>query len=145
MPKNYQIIEDPTSRAEETLAVYPSSLTSQSTSLYERESQKEHQDSKLHFQRLFAEWERNVGPYSNTNRLKGDPAFLEIVSMGREAIPYLYAMLMDGNFAAVFFCEEIFKTRLLPPERFSFKAIVDDTYPSSKELIELWLSHLNRL
>lgn len=96
------------------------------------------------FQTLFAEWERNVGPFSNTNRLKSDPTFKRIVSMGEQATPYLYSMLQEGNFAAVLFCEEIYQTRLLPPERFSFKAIADNSYPTSTELIGLWLSHLSK-
>lgn len=145
MPTSAYHKDDDTPSVEETLAVYPQKLTPRVTSLYERESEKEHEDSELRFQRLFSEWERNVGPFSNPKRLKSNPAFLEIVSMGEKAIPSLYAMLMDGNFAAVLFCEEIYKTRLLPPERFSIKAIGDGTYPTSKELIELWLSHLNRL
>lgn len=145
MPHRYNIIEESTSIAEETLAVYPQTRTIQSATHTDSLQAPSHDETKQRFQHLFAEWERNVGPFSDPNRLKGDSAFKAIVSIGDKATPYLLDMLKEGNFAAIFFCEEIYKTRLLPPERFSFKAIAEGTFPTSKELTELWLSYLNKL
>lgn len=93
MPQKYQIIEAPTSRAEETLAVYGSKAVPAGKITQQPLQCRIASEDKEAFMAYYRDWTRAARLLAGVPAHINHPAFKAIVNMGTKAIPFIREIL----------------------------------------------------